>query len=97
MKISELCKIANGYEINNCARMKKTDLIFNILKAQTEKKGYMFSEGILDIMKEGFGFLRTGGYLPSTNDIYISPSQIKRFNLSNGDVVSGQVRYPKEG
>jgi transcription termination factor Rho len=97
MKINELCKIANGFEINNCARMKKTDLIFNILKAQTEKKGYMFSEGILDVMKEGFGFLRTGGYLPSTNDIYISPSQIKRFNLSNGDVVSGQVRYPKEG
>lgn len=97
MKISELCKIANEFEINNCARMKKTDLIFNILKAQTEKKGYMFSEGILDIMKEGFGFLRTGGYLPSTNDIYISPSQIKRFNLSNGDIVSGQVRYPKEG
>jgi len=97
MKINELCKIANEYEINNCARMKKTDLIFNILRAQTEKKGYMFSEGILDIMKEGFGFLRTGGYLPSTNDIYISPSQIKRFNLSNGDIVSGQVRYPKEG
>ncbi len=97
MKISELCKLANEFEINNCARMKKTDLIFNILKAQTEKKGYMFSEGILDIMKEGFGFLRTGGYLPSTNDIYISPSQIKRFNLSNGDLVSGQVRYPKEG
>jgi len=97
MKINELCKIANEYDINNCARMKKTDLIFNILKAQTEKKGYMFSEGILDIMKEGFGFLRTGGYLPSTNDIYISPSQIKRFNLSNGDIVSGQVRYPKEG
>ncbi len=97
MKINELCKIANQYEINNCARMKKTDLIFNILKAQTEKKGYMFSEGILDIMKEGFGFLRTDGYLPSTNDIYISPSQIKRFNLSNGDLVSGEVRYPKEG
>lgn len=97
MKINELCKIANDFEINNCARMKKTDLIFHILKAQTEKKGYMFSEGILDIMKEGFGFLRTGGYLPSTNDIYISPSQIKRFNLSNGDLVSGQVRYPKEG
>lgn len=97
MKINELCKIANEFEINNCARMKKTDLIFTILKAQTEKKGYMFSEGILDIMKEGFGFLRTGGYLPSTNDVYISPSQIKRFNLSNGDLVSGQVRYPKEG
>ena len=97
MKISELCKIANEYEINNCARMKKTDLIFNILKAQTEKQGYMFSEGILDIMKEGFGFLRTGGYLPGPNDVYISPSQIKRFNLSNGDLVSGQVRYPKEG
>ncbi|KUK55028.1 MAG: Transcription termination factor Rho [Atribacteria bacterium 34_128] len=97
MKISELCKIANEYDINNCARMKKTDLIFNILKAQTEKQGYMFSEGILDIMKEGFGFLRTGGYLPGPNDVYISPSQIKRFNLSNGDLVSGQVRYPKEG
>ena len=96
-KINELCKIASEYEVNNCARMKKTDLIFTILKAQTEKKGYMFSEGILDIMKEGFGFLRTDGYLPSTNDIYISPSQIKRFNLSNGDLVSGQVRYPKEG
>lgn len=97
MKINDLCKIANEYEINNCARMKKVDLVFTILKAQTEKKGYMFSEGILDIMKEGFGFLRTGGYLPSTNDVYISPSQIKRFNLSNGDLVSGQVRYPKEG
>jgi len=97
MKISELCKIANEYEINNCARMKKTDLIFNILRAQTEKQGYMFSEGILDIMKEGFGFLRTGGYLSGPNDVYISPSQIKRFNLSNGDLVSGQVRYPKEG
>lgn len=97
MKISELCKIANEYDINNCARMKKNDLIFNILKAQTEKQGYMFSEGILDIMKEGFGFLRTGGYLPGPNDVYISPSQIKRFNLSNGDLVSGQVRYPKEG
>ena len=97
MKINELCKIANEYEINNCTRMKKTDLIFNILRAQTEKQGYMFSEGILDIMKEGFGFLRTGGYLSGPNDVYISPSQIKRFNLSNGDLVSGQVRYPKEG
>ena len=97
LKISELCKIANEFDINNCARMKKTDLIFNILRAQTEKQGYMFSEGILDIMKEGFGFLRTGGYLSGPNDVYISPSQIKRFNLSNGDLVSGQVRYPKEG
>ena len=97
MKINELCKIAHEYDINNCARMKKTDLIFTILKAQTEKQGYMFSEGILDIMKEGFGFLRTDGYLPGPNDVYISPSQIKRFNLSNGDLVSGQVRYPKEG
>ncbi len=73
------------------------DLIFKILQAETEKKGYMFSEGILEIMDDGFGFLRTGGYLPSENDIYISPSQIKRFNLSNGDLVSGQVRAPKEG
>ncbi len=96
-KISDLCKIAKEYNINNFSRIKKIDLIFKILQAQTEKKGYMFSEGILEIMNEGFGFLRTGGYLPSENDIYISPSQIKRFNLSNGDFVSGQVRPPKEG
>jgi transcription termination factor Rho len=73
------------------------DLIFKILQAETEKKGYMFSEGILEIMSEGFGFLRTAGYLPGENDIYISPSQIRRFNLSVGDLVSGQVRPPKEG
>jgi len=96
-KISDLCKIAKEYNINNFSRIKKIDLIFKILQAQTEKKGYMFSEGILEIMNEGFGFLRTSGYLPSENDIYISPSQIKRFNLSNGDFVSGQVRSPKEG
>lgn len=96
-KISDLCKIAKEYNINNFSRIKKIDLIFKILQAQTEKKGYMFSEGILEIMNEGFGFLRTGGYLPSENDIYTSPSQIKRFNLSNGDFVSGQVRSPKEG
>lgn len=96
-KINDLCKIAKEYKINNFSRIKKVDLIFKILQAETEKKGYMFSEGILEIMGDGFGFLRTGGYLPSENDIYISPSQIKRFNLSNGDLVSGQVRAPKEG
>ena len=96
-KISDLCKIAKEYKINNFTRIKKIDLIFKILQAETEKKGYMFSEGALDIMNEGFGFLRTAGYLPSENDIYISPSQIKRFNLSNGDLVSGQIRHPKEG
>jgi len=96
-KISDLCKIAKDYKINNFSRVKKMDLIFKILQAETEKKGYMFSEGILEVIDEGFGFLRTGGYLPSENDIYISPSQIKRFNLSNGDLVSGQVRPPKEG
>jgi len=96
-KMSELCKIAKEYDINNFSRIKKNDLIFKILQAEAEKKGYMFSEGILEIMDEGFGFLRTGGYLPSGNDIYISPSQIKRFNLSNGDLVSGEVRSPKEG
>ncbi|MEN3189959.1 MAG: transcription termination factor Rho [Atribacterota bacterium] len=96
-RISDLCKIAKEYKINNFSRIKKMDLIFKILQAEAEKKGYMFSEGILEIMDEGFGFLRTGGYLPSGNDIYISPSQIKRFNLSNGDLVSGQVRAPKEG
>ena len=96
-KISDLCKIAKEYNLNNFSRIKKIDLIFKILQAETEKKGYMFSEGALEIMNEGFGFLRTAGYLPSENDIYISPSQIKRFNLSNGDLVSGQIRHPKEG
>ena len=96
-KINDLLKIAQEYNINNFSRIKKMDLIFKILQAETEKKGYMFSEGILEIMDEGFGFLRTGGYLPSENDIYISPSQIRRFNLSVGDLVSGQVRPPKEG
>ena len=96
-KINDLCKIAKEYDINNFSRVKKMDLIFKILQAETEKKGYMFSEGILEIMNEGFGFLRTGGYLPGENDIYISPSQIRRFNLSIGDLVSGQVRPPKEG
>ena len=96
-RIDDLCKIAKGYNINNFSRIKKMDLIFKILQAETEKKGYMFSEGILEIMSEGFGFLRTGGYLPGENDIYISPSQIRRFNLSIGDLVSGQVRPPKEG
>ena len=96
-KIDDLCKIAKEYNINNFSRIKKMDLIFKILQAETEKKGYMFSEGILEIMNEGFGFLRTSGYLPGENDIYISPSQIRRFNLSVGDLVSGQVRPPKEG
>ena len=96
-KINDLCRIAKEYNINNFSRIKKMDLIFKILQAETEKKGYMFSEGILEIMNEGFGFLRTGGYLPGENDIYISPSQIRRFNLSIGDLVSGQVRPPKEG
>jgi len=96
-KINDLCKIAKEYDINNFSRIKKMDLIFKILQAETEKKGYMFSEGILEIMSEGFGFLRTAGYLPGENDIYISPSQIRRFNLSIGDLVSGQVRPPKEG
>ncbi len=96
-KISELYKIAKDYGVNNLSRINKMDLIFKILQAQAEKEGYMFSEGILEIMDEGFGFLRTAGYLPSGNDIYVSPSQIKRFNLSNGDLVSGQVRAPKEG
>lgn len=96
-KINDLCKIAKEYNIDNFSRTKKMDLIFKILQAETEKKGYIFSEGILEIMSDGFGFLRTGGYLPGENDIYISPSQIRRFNLSIGDLVSGQVRAPKEG
>ena len=95
--ISELTKIAQEIGITGYSRMKKMDLIFAILQKEIERNGYIFSEGILDIVQEGYGFLRIQGYLPNSNDIYISASQIRRFNLNVGDLVSGQVRPPKEG
>ena len=78
--------------------MRKQDLIFAILQAQTEKTGYVFSAGVLEILPDGFGFLRSPdySYLPGPDDIYVSPSQIRRFNLRTGDLVSGQIRPPKE-
>jgi len=99
MKISELNKIAKTLKINGVAGIKKQDMIFKILKAKTEKDGFIFGSGVLEILQDGFGFLRSPdyNYLPSPDDIYISPSQIRKFDLRTGDTVSGQVRPPKEG
>jgi transcription termination factor Rho len=94
--LKDLYKLAKEFEISYYASMKKKELIFSILKAQAERLGFMFMEGILEIMPEGFGFLRALGYYPSSEDIYISNSQIRRFDLRNGDKVSGKVRPPKE-
>lgn len=99
MKIVELSKLAKELNINSISGSKKQDLIFKILQAQAEKEGFMFGEGVLEILPEGFGFLRSPNYnyLPSPDDIYISPSQIRKFDLRTGDTVSGQIRSPKEG
>ena len=99
MKISELNKLAKELNINGISGLKKQDLIFKVLQAQAEKEGLMFGEGILEILPEGFGFLRSTNYnyLPCPDDIYISPSQIRKFDLRTGDTVSGQIRPPKEG
>lgn len=99
MKITELNKLAKELNINGISGLKKQDLIFKVLQAQAEKEGLMFGEGILEILPEGFGFLRSPNYnyLPCPDDIYISPSQIRKFDLRTGDTVSGQIRPPKEG
>ena len=99
MKITELNKKARELNVNGVSGLKKQDLIFKVLQAQAEKEGLMFGEGILEILPEGFGFLRSPNYnyLPCPDDIYISPSQIRKFDLRTGDTVSGQIRPPKEG
>jgi transcription termination factor Rho len=99
MKISELNKTAKDLSINGVSGMKKQDLIFKILQAQAEKDGNLFGVGVLEILQDGFGFLRSPNYnyLPCPDDIYISPSQIRKFDLRTGDTVSGQIRPPKEG
>ncbi|MEW6075421.1 MAG: transcription termination factor Rho [Candidatus Omnitrophota bacterium] len=99
MKIIELNKLAKELNVNGTSGLKKQDLIFKILQAQAEKEGLMFGEGILEILPEGFGFLRSPNYnyLPCPDDIYVSPSQIRKFDLRTGDTVSGQIRPPKEG
>ena len=95
-KLAELYKLAKQFQIPSYGQMKKKELIIAILRAQAEQSGFLFLEGILDILPEGFGFLRPIGYLPSAEDIYISQSQIRRFDLRTGDLVSGKCRPPKE-
>ena len=94
--LPDLQDLAKDLEIANLRRYRKQELIMRILQAQTEREGLMFRSGILEIMAEGYGFLRTSGYLPGPEDIYVSPSQIKRFGLRVGDEVLGQVRAPKD-
>jgi transcription termination factor Rho len=97
-KINELNKIAKELNVEGASGMRKQELIFAILQAQTEKNGLIFGEGVLEILPDGFGFLRAPdyNYLPGPDDIYISPSQIRRFSLRTGDTVSGQIRPPKD-
>ncbi len=99
LNIRELSKLAKKYKIAEAGKMVKQDLIFAILQAQAEKHGLIFSEGVLEVLPEGYGFLRSPdySYLPGPDDIYISPSQIRKFDLRTGDIVSGQIRMPNEG
>src|SRR3990167_6222167 len=99
MKMSDLNDLAHKLKVNGVSGLKKQDLIFKILQAQPEKDGVMTGEGVLEILQDGFGFLRSPNYnyLPCPDDIYVSPSQIRKFNLRTGDTVSGQIRPPKEG
>ena len=98
-KINELTEIAKKYKIEGSSGMRKQDLIFSLLQAQSEQNGLIYGEGVLETLPDGFGFLRAPdyNYLPGPDDIYVSPSQIRRFNLRTGDIVSGQIRPPKEG
>ncbi|MBW2341429.1 MAG: transcription termination factor Rho [Deltaproteobacteria bacterium] len=97
--ISELVDVAKTFKIEGATGMRKQDLIFSILQAQTEQNGVINGDGVLEILPDGFGFLRSpdSNYLPGPDDIYVSPSQIRRFTLKTGDTVSGQIRPPKEG
>ena len=97
--VPDLVKIAQDLGLQGVAGIRKQDLIFKILEAQTNKSGLIFSTGVLEILPEGYGFLRSVdyNYLPSPDDIYVSPSQIKRFDLRTGDTIQGQVRPPKDG
>ncbi len=95
--LKELHDLANCLEIPDFKQLKKNDLIFKMLQAKTESNGFIFARGVLEILPDGYGFLRTSNYLPSSEDIYVSQTQIRRFGLSSGDTISGQVRPPKEG
>src|SRR5579862_783209 len=97
--ITELTKIARTLDLPGASGMRKQDLIFKILQAQSEKEGHIFAEGVLEILPDGYGFLRSPdyNYLPGPDDIYVSPSQIRKFDLKTGDTISGNVRPPHEG
>ncbi len=97
-KISELLELAKVLQVEGASGMRKQELIFAILQAQTEKNGFIYGEGVLEILPDGFGFLRAPdyNYLPGPDDIYVSPSQIRRFNLRTGDIIAGQIRPPKD-
>jgi transcription termination factor Rho len=97
--IAELTEMAGELNVEGISAMKKQDLIFKLLETQTQRNGVINAEGVLEILPDGFGFLRSANYnyLPGPDDIYVSPSQIRRFNLRTGDTVTGQVRPPKEG
>ena len=98
MKIPELVKVAQDLNIAGSTNLKKQELIFKILEGQTKKEGLIFGEGVLEVLPDGYGFLRSSdyNYLPGPDDIYVSPSQIKRFGMRTGDNVSGQIRPPKD-
>ena len=98
-KINDLTQLAKKYNIEGASSMRKQDLIFALLQSQSEQDGMIYGEGVLETLPDGFGFLRAPdyNYLPGPDDIYVSPSQIRRFNLRTGDIVSGQIRPPKEG
>jgi len=98
MRIEELAKMARSLNIEGAAGLPKQELIFMLLQAQIEREGQIYGEGTLEVLPDGFGFLRSPdcNYLPGPDDIYVSPSQIRRFNLKTGDTVSGQIRQPKE-
>ena len=97
--VQDLTELAEDLEVENAAGMRKQDLLFAILTAHTEQRGKIFADGVLEILQDGFGFLRAPdqNYLAGPDDIYVSPSQIRRFNLRTGDTVRGQIRSPKEG
>ena len=98
MDIHELVEVARGMSIEALSTLRKSELIFKILEGQTEKNGLIYAEGVLQVLAEGYGFLRSAkyNYLPGPDDIYLSPSQIKKFDLKTGDTVAGQVRPPKD-
>ncbi len=94
---AELHELAKEYEVPGYSKMRKKELVLEILRAETEREGLILTQGVLEILPDGYGFLRVHGYTPGPDDVYVSPSQIRRFNLRTGDLVLGQVRKPKDG